>query len=657
MHAAAAERKTIDIGGVEFTPAVAPPAVAPPAPLREPDEARRPAAAAPERRPRGFTLAQRRQLREAKRVERREQRRLGGFIVCSDDSEEDDDASIDAAPASTGDGDRDAETTPKQQPITLASFFTKTPASSTAAVAAAPAQPATSSDDSASDAEDGGDYQYQRGSKIWMRFANDSPRAREEEFAGVVEEVDPVTGLMRLHFAEDGQTLHGVEQDDPDLRLRLRDRPSLRKAAAAAAEEADSSSHSPSSSSCSDGSSDSDSESSSSSDSDSDSESDSEEDKSQPQQLPERRDPRESPAARAERLSHILANSPALVKRKQEEQRAHDSKHKRRARIANAVVTQAVEGGLRRVPDELRKLQALNYGAVSASQQQQYSDSDSEAEEDEDEDLNIDMEVGQFDLTNTNTSTRTRTAAEKGGASSTDIEEPLMQMRVVKRAKLRISSARDSETCGHLNVDAVVNVLERVVLGDDSGSVAEGEPSQLERVRCSEGWLSVTSASGNRLLEPVNVNPQQQQQEDKQQQHEEEEALEGADDVESWSDIWPSTSHHQQQQQKEQQQGAEEQIADIADAVEVDSDDSAADDDDDEESEEEDSEEEEEQEQDGRRVSRRLASKRRFQPPLDEADSSAANAAPVFPKVFSARSLRASRAKRRRIAKKDTGAA
>jgi hypothetical protein len=577
--------------------------------------------------------------------------------VCSDDSEEDDDASIDAAPASTGDGDRDAETTPKQQPITLASFFTKTPASSTAAVAAAPAQPATSSDDSASDAEDGGDYQYQRGSKIWMRFANDSPRAREEEFAGVVEEVDPVTGLMRLHFAEDGQTLHGVEQDDPDLRLRLRDRPSLRKAAAAAAEEADSSSHSPSSSSGSDGSSDSDSESSSSSDSNSDSESDSEEDKSQPQQLPERRDPRESPAARAERLSHILANSPALVKRKQEEQRAHDSKHKRRARIANAVVTQAVEGGLRRVPDELRKLQALNYGAVSASQQQQYSDSDSEAEEDEDEDLNIDMEVGQFDLTNTNTSTRTRTAAEKGGASSTDIEEPLMQMRVVKRAKLRISSARDSETCGHLNVDAVVNVLERVVLGDDSGSVAEGEPSQLERVRCSEGWLSVTSASGNRLLEPVNVNPQQQQQEDKQQQHEEEEALEGADDVESWSDIWPSTSHHQQQQQKEQQQGAEEQIADIADAVEVDSDDSAADDDDDEESEEEDSEEEEEQEQDGRRVSRRLASKRRFQPPLDEADSSAANAAPVFPKVFSARSLRASRAKRRRIAKKDTGAA
>jgi hypothetical protein len=653
LHAAAAERKTIDIGGVEFTPAVAPPA-----PLREPDEARRPAAAAPERRPRGFTLAQRRQLREAKRVERREQRRLGGFIVCSDDSEEDDDASIDAAPASTGGEDRDAETTPKQQPITLASFFTKTPASSAAAVAAAPAQPATSSDDSASDAEDGGDFQYRRGSKIWMRFANDSPRAREEEFAGVVEEVDPVTGLMRLHFAEDGQTLHDVGQDDPDLRLRLRDRPSLRKAAAAAAEEADSSSHSPSSSSCSDGSSDSDSESSSSSDSDSDSESDSEEDKSQPQQLPERRDPRESPAARAERLSHILANSPALVKRKQEEQRAHDSKHKRRARIANAVVKQAVEGGLRRVPDELRKLQALNYGAVSASQQQQqqYSDSDSEAEEDEDEDLNIDMEVGQFDLTDT--STRTSTAAEEGGASSTDAEEPLIQMRVVKRAKLRISSARDSETCGHLNVDAVVNVLERVVLGDDSGSAAAGGPSQLERVRCSEGWLSVTSASGNRLLEPVNVNPQQQQQEDKQQQQEEEEAREGADDVESWSDLWPSTSHHQQQQQqKEQQQGAEEQIADIADAVEVDSNDSAADDDDDEESEEEDSEEEDEQEQDGRRVSRRLASKRRFQPPLDEAGSSAANAAPVFPKVFSARSLRASRAKRRRIAKKDTGAA
>ena len=34
-------------------------------------------------------------------------------------------------------------------------------------------------------------------------------------------------------------------------------------------------------------------------------------------------------------------------------------------------------------------------------------------------------------------------------------------MRVIKRAKLRVSSARDSATCGYLDVGTVIDVLER----------------------------------------------------------------------------------------------------------------------------------------------------------------------------------------------------
>ena len=54
--------------------------------------------------------------------------------------------------------------------------------------------------------------------RIAMRFAHDSPRGREVEWAGVVQHVDDTTGVMRLYFAEDGETLHGIRPDDPDLR-------------------------------------------------------------------------------------------------------------------------------------------------------------------------------------------------------------------------------------------------------------------------------------------------------------------------------------------------------------------------------------------------------------------------------------------------------
>ena len=98
----------------------------------------------------------------------------------------------------------------------------------------------------------------------------------------------------------------------------------------------------------------------------------------------------------------------------------------------------AVEGGLRRVPDELKKLQAANYGSISSRSPSLFSQ--------EDDDLSIDAELE---------------------AASAAPEKVVARMTVVKRAKLRAGSARDSATCGHLSVGTVVDVLEKIVLGKE----------------------------------------------------------------------------------------------------------------------------------------------------------------------------------------------
>merc|ERR1711924_104764 len=120
----------------------------------------------------------------------------------------------------------------------------------------------------------------------------------------------------------------------------------------------------------------------------------------------------------------------------------------------------------------------------------------------DDVDLDIDAALGRFDLTTDGdcpcepstvpTATTASVRAPLADAQTGTHPSTLVQMRVIKRAKLRVSSARDSATCGFLNTGVVVTVLERVNL-------------EQERVRCAQGWLSVTSASGNTLLEPVGV--------------------------------------------------------------------------------------------------------------------------------------------------------
>lgn len=486
LSAVAAERKasTVDIGGVTFTPSLAAPTPQPEQRCYSDDTRQRfsHSVSTRETRPRGFTLAQRRQLREAMRVERRDQRRLGGFIVCSDDS------------------------------------------------------------------EDEGDLH--------------DPAVQSEE-----------TDTPSVFMAERSVSLS---------------------------------------------SSDSDSTSESESDSESDSEdSDSTKDARRASCVPS------SPIDRAERLHHILANSPALVKRKQQEEQLQNARLRRRARrratIADAVIEQAVGSGLRRVPDELRRMQAMNYSAVSSLPQQH-----AEEDEAEDHDLNIDAVLGKFDLTTDDSSCKSSAATTsvrpRATATQTSTLPMLSQMRVIKRAKLRVSSARDSATCGYLDVGTVIDVLERAT------------PVQ-ERVRCAQGWLSVTSSSGNTLLEPIggaetSLDSQQAE-------------LIGDGDVDSWSDIWPSYSRNMRQpvpQEQQEQKKSEEE----GEAVQTQT--GATD------SEPESSQRLAGAANSGRRLSRRLASKRQLQPLESTSAAADDEGANLLSTAQSGNIAQVERAKRRRQA-------
>ena len=116
----------------------------------------------------------------------------------------------------------------------------------------------------------------------------------------MIEAVDPASGDLRIYFEEDGDVIEGVKQDDTELRKQVSE--------ASSSEDSESESE------------------------ESDSASDSESDDEQHEQVAERRRSRgyneasppaasagarlgASPSERAERLSFILANSPALLKR------------------------------------------------------------------------------------------------------------------------------------------------------------------------------------------------------------------------------------------------------------------------------------------------------------------------------------------------------
>lgn len=60
-------------------------------------------------------------------------------------------------------------------------------------------------------------------------------------------------------------------------------------------------------------------------------------------------------------------------------------------------------------------------------------------------------------------------------------------------------------------------------------------------MRCKDGWLSVRSSSGNNLLESLKPNAVAAAETDESSGTESAEALVGEADVESWSDLWPSS--------------------------------------------------------------------------------------------------------------------
>ena len=70
--------------------------------------------------------------------------------------------------------------------------------------------------------------------------------------------------------------------------------------------------------------------------------------------------------------------------------------------------------------------------------------------------------------------------------------EPL-QMRAVRRARLRESADRESKQTGELQIGQVITVLEKVT----------DQKTNIARVRCSDGWTSVVSRSGNCLLQSI----------------------------------------------------------------------------------------------------------------------------------------------------------
>ena len=169
------------------------------------------------------------------------------------------------------------------------------------------------------------------------------------------------------------------------------------------------------------------------------------------------------------------------------------------------------------------------------------------------------------------------------------------------------------------HVGTVIDVLERAT------------PVQ-ERVRCAQGWLSVTSASGNTLLEPVGAAEMSL---DSQQAE-----LVGDDDVDSWSDIWPSYSRNmrqpvprEQQEQKKSEEESDEavQTQTAATDSEPKSFNSLA-------------------ANSGRRLSSRLASKRKLQP-LESSAAAGDEGANLLSTAHSGDSARADRAKRRRQAR------